>query len=75
MVVITGWTVYVLRAFLVCDRFIKPKWLKVAEAGLVAAITGLSSFIMITSLNSCTDTTPADGEEAIVAKVRIFVFV
>ncbi|XP_053401243.1 H(+)/Cl(-) exchange transporter 7-like [Mercenaria mercenaria] len=50
-------------------RFIKLKWLKVAEAGLVTAVTGLLSFIMIISINSCTSKTPYDSS-AIVTQMH-----
>lgn len=50
-------------------RFIKLKWLKLLEAGLVAAIAGGASIVMFMNMYSCTDKMPYD-KEAIVAQVR-----
>lgn len=61
---------YFITPDIVFFRFIKLKWLKVAEAGLVAAVTGLAAFVMMISLNTCTDTQPYDSH-AIVSKVSL----
>ncbi|KAL4225953.1 H(+)/Cl(-) exchange transporter 7 [Mactra antiquata] len=51
------------------NRFIKIKWLKMVEAGLVAVIAAAASIVMFMNLNSCTDKTPYD-KSAVVAQVN-----
>ena len=47
----------------------KIKWLKAVEAIIVAMITGIVSFAMLTGINTCTDKQPYDNH-AIVSKVN-----
>ena len=55
-------------------RFLKIKWLKAVEAIIVAMITGIVSFAMLTGINTCTDKQPYD-HHAIVSKVNNHGFV
>ncbi|XP_052286298.1 H(+)/Cl(-) exchange transporter 7-like isoform X3 [Dreissena polymorpha] len=50
------------------NRYMKLKWMKVIEAGVVAMVTGLVAFAMFVSLDQCTDKVPYDAD-AIVAKL------
>ncbi|XP_060562417.1 H(+)/Cl(-) exchange transporter 7-like [Ruditapes philippinarum] len=51
------------------NRFVKLKCMRVLEAGLVAALAGLVSIILITNINACTNKKPYD-DLAIVAQVK-----
>ncbi|KAL5020975.1 hypothetical protein ScPMuIL_000130 [Solemya velum] len=42
------------------QKFLRKKWIKVLEAGIVASCTALAAFILMYSVNDCTDKHPTD---------------
>lgn len=46
-------------------KFIKMNWLKISEAGFVAGLTALVSFLMMMNINDCTDKEVYDTEAII----------
>ncbi|GAB1602560.1 H(+)/Cl(-) exchange transporter 7, partial [Argonauta hians] len=50
-------------------RYIRRKWMMVAETGLVAMATAGVGFLFIYTINDCTDIEPYDHHHAIIAKV------
>lgn len=50
-------------------RYVRKKWMMVAETAFIAMATALAGFLLIYSLNDCTTAEPYDEHHATIAKV------